>query len=122
MKKNFSLVLLVMVLCVLPICAQPKNKTSRRGIENPHALRSFFAALNNASAKQRLEPVRIMHFGDSHVAADVLTREIREKFQTDFGDGGAGFVVPRNPMATKRRGVISGATEGWIVEGIGGRA
>ena len=29
-----------------------------------------------------------MHFGDSHVAADVLTREIRDRFQNEFGDGG----------------------------------
>ncbi|HEY6805062.1 MAG TPA: GDSL-type esterase/lipase family protein [Pyrinomonadaceae bacterium] len=122
MKKNISLSLLVLVLCLLPVCAQPKNKTQRSGIENPSALRNFFAALNEASAKQRLEPVRIMHFGDSHVAADVLTRELREKFQADFGDGGSGFVVPRNPMATRRRNVIAGATEGWIIEGIGGRS
>jgi lysophospholipase L1-like esterase len=122
MKKNLSLLLLVITFCLAPVCAQPKNKTLKSGIENPNALHSFFAALKDVSAKQRLEPLRIMHFGDSHVAADVLTREIREKFQADFGDGGSGFVVPRNPMATKRRGVISGATEGWIIEGIGGRS
>jgi 3-hydroxy-3-methylglutaryl CoA synthase len=109
MKKNFPLFLLAVGLCVLPVCAQPKNKTLRGGIENPNALRSFFAALNEASAKQRLEPVRIMHFGDSHVAADVLTREIRERFQADFGAGGAGFVVPHqanaNLLAQVARGI-----------------
>ena len=99
------------------VSAQPKVKNVKSGIENPAALQSFFESL----AKQHLEPVRIMHFGDSHVAADVLTREIRERFQSEFGDGGPGFVVPRNPMATRRRGVIAGATEGWVVEGIGGR-
>jgi lysophospholipase L1-like esterase len=91
-----------------------------RGIENAAALESFFKALAEANSKRRLEPVRIMHFGDSHVAADVLTREIRERFQNEFGNGGPGFIVPRNPMATRRRGVISGFTEGWAVEGIGG--
>jgi lysophospholipase L1-like esterase len=90
-------------------------------IENPEALQKFFQTLAAARTKQRIDPVRIMHFGDSHVAADVLTREIRERFQADFGDGGAGFIVPRNPMATKRRGVSSGSTAGWIVEGIGGK-
>jgi lysophospholipase L1-like esterase len=98
-----------------------EQQTTARGIENRAALESFFEALDAAHAKRRLEPVRIMHFGDSHVAADVLTREIRERFQNEFGDGGAGFIVPRNPMATKRRGVSSGFTEGWVVEGIGGR-
>jgi len=93
----------------------------RLGIENVEALQKFFQTLASAQTKQRIDPVRIMHFGDSHVAADVLTREIRERFQVDFGDGGAGFIVPRNPMATKRRGVSSGFTEGWVVEGIGGK-
>ena len=61
-----------------------------------------------------------MHFGDSHVAADVLTAQIRRRFQEEFGDGGAGFIVPRNPMMTRRRGTPNGATSGWTVEGIGG--
>ena len=91
-------------------------------IENHGALENFFKALDDVAAKQRLEPVRIMHFGDSHVAADVLTREIRDRFQNEFGDGGPGFIVPRNPMATRRRGVLSGATDGWTIEGIGGRS
>ena len=99
--------------------AQRSHRETR--IENTEALTKFFQALAAVQTKQRVDPVRIMHFGDSHVAADVLTREIRERFQTDFGDGGAGFIVPRNPMATKRRGVSSGFTEGWVVEGIGGK-
>lgn len=62
-----------------------------------------------------------MQFGDSHTAADILTAQIRRRFQSDFGDGGPGFLVPRNPMSTRRRGVNSGASNGWLVEGIGGR-
>jgi len=96
------------------------RKTPDR-IENAQALQKFFQTLAAAQSHQRIEPVRIMHFGDSHVAADVLTREIRERFQADFGDGGVGFIIPRNPMATKRRGTSSGFTEGWTVEGIGGK-
>lgn len=62
-----------------------------------------------------------MQFGDSHTAADILTAQIRRRFQSDFGDGGPGFLVPRNPMSTRRRGVNSGASNGWLIEGIGGR-
>jgi len=116
--------LLVLTLFALPIAAHQSSKNQPQaapsGVENPTALENFFKALAEANSKQRLEPVRIMHFGDSHVAADVLTREIRERFQNEFGNGGPGFIVPRNPMATRRRGVISGFTEGWAVEGIGG--
>lgn len=95
------------------------NLKSIRGVENAAALDKFFNKL--ATVKRRIEPVRIMHFGDSHTAADILTAQIRNQFQRDFGDGGAGYMVPRNPMSTPRRGVVSGATSGWVVDGIGGR-
>ncbi len=95
--------------------------TLRTAIENPSALANFFAALSQASSGRKIEPVRVLHFGDSHVAADVLTGEIRRDLQNQFGDGGAGYLVPANPMSTKRRGVSSGATAGWQIEGIGGR-
>ncbi|MDQ2855247.1 MAG: GDSL-type esterase/lipase family protein, partial [Acidobacteriota bacterium] len=90
-------------------------------IENAGALANFFRALRTSQSGQRLEPVRIMHFGDSHIAADILTAQIRRRFQEEFGDGGAGYIVPRNPMTTRRHGATSGATPGWIIEGIGGR-
>ena len=97
------------------------HRTLPAEIENPIGLANFFRALRSIKSGQRREPVRVMHFGDSHTAADILTGEIRRRFQTEFGDGGPGFIVPRNPMTTRRRGVVSGATAGWIIEGIGGR-
>lgn len=97
------------------------DEPPRSGIENPAALQNFFRALADARSGRRLEPVRIMHFGDSHAAADVLTADIRRHLQGDFGDGGAGWIVPKNPMSTRRLGVTSGATSGWSIEGIGGR-
>lgn len=95
------------------------NLKSVRGIENASALERFFKSLSNV--KRRIEPVRIMHFGDSHTAADILTAQIRNQFQRDFGDGGAGYMVPGNKMSTPRRGVISGVTSGWSIDGIGSR-
>src|SRR6185312_11079230 len=100
--------------------SSPPTKPTHK-IENPKALASFFAALKASHSGQRLEPVRIMQFGDSHTAADILTAQIRRRFQSDFGDGGPGFIVPRNPMSTRRRGVSTGASDGWVIEGIGGR-
>jgi len=97
------------------------KRAARNAIENPAALANFFAALSQVSSGRKIEPVRVLHFGDSHVAADVLTGEIRRNLQNQFGDGGAGYLVPANPMSTKRRGVSSGATSGWQIEGIGGR-
>jgi lysophospholipase L1-like esterase len=100
--------------------SKPRPRIAK-GIENVAALANFFRALASSKSGRRLEPVRIMQFGDSHTAADILTAEIRRRFQQDFGDGGPGYIVPRNPMSTRRRGVLSGASSGWISEGIGGR-
>ena len=96
--------------------SQPTHK-----IQNTVGLNHFFAALKAGEAGPSIEPVRIMQFGDSHTAADILTAQIRRRFQADFGDGGPGFLVPRNPMSTRRRGVTSDASSGWLIEGIGGR-
>ncbi|HEY0407977.1 MAG TPA: SGNH/GDSL hydrolase family protein [Pyrinomonadaceae bacterium] len=90
-----------------------------RGVENAAALDKFYRALAATKAGRRIDPVRIMHYGDSHTAADILTAEIRRDFQREFGDGGAGYMIPRNPQSTQRRGVLNGATSGWRVDGIG---
>ena len=126
---SFGLIICVGIFAALRVRAQQQEGTppspptptlrSVRGLENASALDKFFRSL--ATVKRRIEPVRIMHFGDSHTAADILTAQIRNQFQRDFGDGGAGYMVPRNPMSTPRRGVISGATSGWAIDGIGGR-
>ncbi|HEX8846336.1 MAG TPA: GDSL-type esterase/lipase family protein [Pyrinomonadaceae bacterium] len=133
MKKylavSLGLIICVGILTVWGARAQQQQETppqqtlpvlkTVRGIENAAALDKFFRSLSNV--KRRIEPVRIMHFGDSHTAADILTAQIRNSFQRDFGDGGAGYMVPRNPMSTRRRGVVDGATSGWSVDGIGSR-
>jgi lysophospholipase L1-like esterase len=123
LTKLIAALLAITFLFSPPYARQAKKTLSEFStkIENPGALRNFLAALSASRSGRRLEPVRIMHFGDSHVAADILTREIRERFQREFGDGGPGFIVPRNPMAVRRTGVYSGASEGWVIEGIGGR-
>lgn len=50
-------------------------------IENAAALNHFFRELTAG------QPVRAMHFGDSHTKADIFTGEIRRNLQRDFGDG-----------------------------------
>ena len=120
-KLSIIFLLALLTLNLISNRVTVADEPPRSGIENPAALQNFFRALADARSRQRLEPVRIMHFGDSHTAADVLTADIRRHFQGDFGDGGAGWIVPKNPMSTRRPGVTSGATSGWSIEGIGGR-
>ena len=95
--------------------ASPKPRG--RGIVNAAALENFFRAL----AQSRSRPVRVLHYGDSHVAADILTAFIRNSLQSDFGDGGAGYLTPANPFSTQRRNVTTRASNGWTFDGIGRR-
>ena len=92
-------------------------------VENPEALSSFFRALDSIKlGGPRFEPVRILHFGDSHTAADILTAGIRKRFQDKYGDGGPGYLVARNPFSTPRHGVVSNASSGWVIDGVGKNA
>ncbi|HEY3489453.1 MAG TPA: GDSL-type esterase/lipase family protein [Candidatus Deferrimicrobiaceae bacterium] len=59
-------------------------------------------------------PLRILHFGDSHVASDSLTASARETLAGAFGDGGPGVMMPwATPKTFRRPGVAAGATDGW---------
>ena len=124
MLKKLVIVLLGLALVagvlLLPATRATPQATTR-GIENAAGLDSFFRALAATTARRRMEPVRVMHFGDSHTAADILTAEIRRSFQRDFGDGGAGLVSARNPFSTPRRGVQTGTSAGWWIDGIAGK-
>ena len=37
-------------------------------------------------------PVRIAYFGDSFIEADIFTADLRERFQSEFGGCGVGYV------------------------------
>jgi lysophospholipase L1-like esterase len=70
------------------------------------ALNTFFQALANLESPQpdTQDPpvVRVIHFGDSHVASDYWAGAIRAKLQAQFGDAGPGFVLPGRPWQTIR--------------------
>ena len=71
------------------------------------------------SASQSRDPVHILHFGDSHTAADEWTGALREMFQERFGDGGSGFSVAGHPFLGYRRfDAKSSASPGWVSAGL----
>jgi lysophospholipase L1-like esterase len=67
-------------------CAREGDASCER-----YALGHTFVRLDAlANAPQR--SVRILQLGDSHIAADYITRTIRSRLQKRFGDGGRGYV------------------------------
>jgi lysophospholipase L1-like esterase len=63
---------------------------------------------------------RVLHYGDSHVAADILTGVLRRAFRRDFGDAGPGFLLAGKPYVWSHRdGVALEASGGWRGAGLG---
>lgn len=96
------------------------NESASHTFEQPGALAPFFEQLLRASGESP-SPVHIIHWGDSHTAADEWTGSLRELLRERFGDGGSGFSVAGHPFPGYRRlDVRGGATPFW--QTAGGRA
>ncbi|MDD5305970.1 MAG: GDSL-type esterase/lipase family protein [Deltaproteobacteria bacterium] len=63
---------------------------------DPEPLAPFFDALLEMRSSGK-GVVRVLHYGDSHTAADILTAAMRRSLQQRFGDGGRGFVLLGRP-------------------------
>lgn len=117
-----NLVLLVL-LSSIQICAAPlpPNVLSKQPIEDVAALRGFYESLarTQATGGEAVALTRILHYGDSHVAADTLTGALRQHFQRDFGNAGSGFLYAARPWDWHvRAGVTQAASTGWRVDGL----
>lgn len=92
-------------------------------IENASALAPFFEALA-AGGGDGLRPggrktLRVLHFGDSHVAADFWTGELRRLFQARWGDAGPGLVPPGHPYKYFRHTLVKSLPgEGFRTVGL----
>ena len=63
---------------------------------NPGPLAPFFESLASLERGEQ-GTVRVLHYGDSHTAADFITTAIRRPLQKRFGDAGRGFVLLGQP-------------------------
>ena len=57
----------------------------------PKGMKHFYAALEALKAGKRKTDVVVLHLGDSHIALDHMTGEMRQRWQALFGDGGRGL-------------------------------
>ncbi len=88
-------------------------------IQHAGALVPFFERLFRSAASPEHAPVHILHFGDSHTAADEWTGGLRDLFRAKFGDGGSGFSVAGHPFLGYRRfDARGGATGLWHTLGL----
>jgi len=88
-------------------------------IENPEALRPFFAALEATARRDDGAVTRIGHYGDSSIATDLITSTARRNFQRRFGDAGHGFhLITRGTMPYRHRNVFHRASGEWQLRQI----
>src|SRR5262249_3288240 len=91
-------------------------------IEDPsgQAMARFYSALTATLRKPKggsqVPMTRVVHYGDSHIAADIVTGSLRRHFADDFGSAGPGYIVP-GVSWYRRLGVQSGSSAGWHVDG-----
>jgi len=91
-------------------------------VENLAALVPFFERLYRHQQGQAAGNLHILHFGDSHTAADEWTGFLRALFQNRFGDGGSGYSYAGKPWNSYRRlDLRSSASRGWYSDGLAGR-
>jgi lysophospholipase L1-like esterase len=95
------------------------TESGEQPIEQAGALMPFFEQLLRSG--ETGSPVHIIHWGDSHTAADDWTGGLRDLFHERFGDGGSGFSVAGHPFPGYRRfDARGGASALW--QTVGGRA
>jgi lysophospholipase L1-like esterase len=101
-----------------PIGAASKTPATL-SIAQPETLVPMFEHLYRLNARQDSEPIHILHFGDSHSAADDWTAGLRHLLKEQFGDGGSGFSLAGRPFQGYRRfDVQGGGSAGWHSEGL----
>ncbi len=88
-------------------------------IENAGALAHFRDALR-ALERDPSRRVRVLHYGDSNVAADLWTAVAREELQRRYGSGGSGYLLPpghgshhRGPVHIEAQGIWESRRRGF---------
>ena len=78
----------------------------------PQPIDSFLFSLHSLDA-EHARKVRVLHFGDSHIASDNETSVVRAYLQNRFGDGGPGLWLPWGGPRLSSLRITYGNTWGW---------
>jgi len=78
------------------------------------ALDRYFASLARAESGEPGHITRALHFGDSTIASDGITKTVRKRLQGRYGDGGPGFLaVQVDRRWAVRPGVLRDTDGSW---------
>ncbi len=89
--------------------------------DGAHALDPFYASLARTLRKEAHAVTRILHYGDSVIAGDLISGTMRRRMQERFGDAGHGFILIANPWEWYfQNDVAHNASDGWSANKITG--
>ncbi len=103
------------------ITAKKQSKNSKEksdlaiqdySINEEKSFAHFITALQNAKNKK----VRIAYFGDSFIESDLVTNELRQLLQKQFGGNGVGFVPMECINSEMRKSVLQSTSKNWAIE------
>ncbi len=97
--------------CLILLVFLAANWCSPDGIP-AQPIDSFLLSLHSLDT-QRSGKVRVLHFGDSHIASDNESAVVRTSLQRRFGDGGPGLVLPWMGPRLYTVSYTYGNTYGW---------
>lgn len=113
----------VALAAAAPAPAAPKaGEPTPVAIEQNAAMGSFYAQFAKTIGKQDKAITRILHYGDSTIAADYVTRTVRRLLQEKYGDAGHGFLLIGKPWPGYEHADVtySEAYDKWKVARISG--
>jgi hypothetical protein len=74
-------------------------------------LARFFSALSGLGKTRK--KVRVAYFGDSMIEGDLITQDVRDRFQSRFGGDGVGFMPVTSIVAGFRQSIIHAFSDNW---------
>jgi hypothetical protein len=86
-----------------------------------HALDAFYASLARSLRKEDGAVTRVLHYGDSVIAGDLISGTMRRRLQERFGDAGHGFILIANPWEWYfQNDIAHSASDGWSANKLTG--
>jgi hypothetical protein len=85
------------------------------------AMSAFYKQLGRTLRGEPHAITRVLHYGDSVVASDLISGTMRRRMQEKFGDSGHGFILIANPWQWYYHNDVGHrASEGWASSRITG--
>lgn len=98
-------ILFILIISNLPLRAEDKAQKKSTPFIDQYKMDAIFEKLIDLERRNNSK-INIVHIGDSHIQADLLTNQIRHSLQDYFGNGGYGFTFPYKLSGTNGSSII----------------